>query len=196
MTRTGPILRVLCVLCGGVFLLGGALLTRAASAPSIYGFTTSSSSQQRGLERRFLALPSPENARAAHAFLTAEPHVAGSPRDRVLADWIRDRWREYGLEQIEITEHQVLLPYVTETVVENTLRHAQGERETMWRASLKEDPVAGDPFSTREVGIPYHAYSASGDVTAPLVYAGSGNPADYDWLAAHGVDIKGKIALV
>jgi N-acetylated-alpha-linked acidic dipeptidase len=29
-----------------------------------------------------------------------------------------------------------------------------------------------------------------------VVYAGSGNPEDYDWLAARGVDIKGKIALV
>src|SRR5262245_46956519 len=189
MTRTGPILRVLCVLCGGVFLLGGALLTRAASAPSIYGFTASSSSQQRALERRFLPLPSPENARAAHAFLTAEPHVAGSARDRVLADWIRDRWREYGLEQIEVTEHDVLLPYVTETVIETTT-------PPRWTASLKEEPVAGDPFTTRDTGIPYHAYSASGDVTAPVVYAGSGNPADYDWLAKQGIDIKGTIALV
>ncbi|MCA1650530.1 MAG: aminopeptidase, partial [Acidobacteria bacterium] len=40
------------------------------------------------------------------------------------------------------------------------------------------------------------AYSASGEITAPVVYAGSGNPADYEWLAAHGIDIRGKIALV
>jgi hypothetical protein len=67
---------------------------------------------------------------------------------------------------------------------------------TTWRASLKEDAIAGDPFSARDVGVAYHAYSASGEVEAPVVYANSGNPADYDWLAAHGVDIKGKIALV
>jgi N-acetylated-alpha-linked acidic dipeptidase len=179
---------VLCVLCVDS--------SPQSQSSTIYGFTTSSSAQQRALERRFLPLPSPDQARAAHAFLTAEPHVAGSPRDRVLADWIRDRWREYGLEQIEITEHEVLLPYVTETVVETTLRQAQAERESVWRASLKEEPVAGDPFTARDTGIPYHAYSASGDVTAPIVYAGSGNPADYDWLAARGIDIKGKIALV
>ncbi len=33
-------------------------------------------------------------------------------------------------------------------------------------------------------------------MTAPVVYAGSGNPADYDWLRSKGIDIKGKIALV
>jgi N-acetylated-alpha-linked acidic dipeptidase len=157
--------------------------------PQIYGFTTRSSIAERSIERRFLALPSPDRARDAHAFLTAEPHVAGSPRDRVLAEWVRDRWREDGLEQVAITEHEVLLPYATDVSVEMTA-------PTPWRASLKEDPVAGDPFSARDVGLPYHAYSATGEVTAPVVYAGGGNPADYEWLAEHGIDVKGKIVLV
>src|SRR5262249_17808547 len=133
-------------------------------------------------------LPSPEKARDAHAFLTAEPHVAGSPRDRALAEWVRDRWREAGLEQVEIVEHEVLLPYATDVEVELLPKR--------WRASLKEEPVPGDPAPSRDIGLPYHAYSASGEATAPVVYAGGGNPADYDWLAAHGIDIKGKIALV
>ena len=57
---------------------------------------------ERRLEYRFLTLPSAAKARAAHAFLTADPHVAGSPRDRVLAEWVRDRWKEYGLEEVTI----------------------------------------------------------------------------------------------
>ena len=77
----------------------------------MYGFSARSAIAERGLEAKFLALPSPENARAAHAYLTAEPHVAGTPRDRVLADWVRDRWREYGLDEVQITEHEVLLPF-------------------------------------------------------------------------------------
>jgi len=87
-------LRALCVLCGGAVVVssGGLLAQRPVSA--IYGFTARSSAAERALERRFLAIPSPDQARQAHQFLTAEPHVAGSPRDRVLADWVRDRWRE------------------------------------------------------------------------------------------------------
>jgi N-acetylated-alpha-linked acidic dipeptidase len=65
-----------------------------------------------------------------------------------------------------------------------------------WRAALKEEAIDADPFSARDAGNAYHAYSASGDITAPLVYAGSGNPDDYDWLAQHGVNVKGKIVLV
>jgi N-acetylated-alpha-linked acidic dipeptidase len=180
-----------------VSALLAALITTAGQAqpvPTMSGFTSRSAARERRIENRFLRLPSPEKARAAHAFLTAEPHVAGSPRDRALADWIAERWREAGLEQVEIVEHHVLLPYATDVRVE--MPRSTGGRNETWRASLREDPVAGDPFSTRDIGPAYHAYSASGDVNAPVVYAASGNPSDYDWLAAHGIDIKGKIALV
>lgn len=164
--------------------------TDGAADGAIFGFTASSAREQRALEARFLRLPSAERAEAWHRFLTEEPHVAGSPRDRELAEWTRDRWREFGLDDVEIVEHEVLLPYPQEVTVEMTAPKP-------WRASLKEDPIAGDKDTWSDaIGIPYHAYSASGDVTAPVVYAGSGNPADYDWLAERGIDIKGKVALV
>jgi N-acetylated-alpha-linked acidic dipeptidase len=180
---------VLCTLC--------VLCARGVAAPApreVFGFTATGSAAERALERRFLALPSRTRARDAHAYLTAEPHVAGSPRDRALAEWVRDRWRDYGLEQVEIVEHEVLLPYASDVHVSMTLRSGAGERP--WQATFREDAVEGDPFSARDVGVAYHAYSASGDVTAPVVYAGSGNPADYDWLANHGIDVRGKIILV
>ena len=159
------------------------------SIGTLYGFTPRSSAAERRLEYRFLSLPTAARARDAHAFLTADPHVAGSPRDRVLAEWVRDRWREYGLEQVEIVEHEVLLPYATRVDVGMV-------SPTVWRATMKEDAIEGDPFSARDAGLAYHAYSASGDVTASVVYAGNGNPVDYDTLAQQGVDVKGKIVLV
>jgi len=173
-----------------VLFLGvlGAVSAQRSPTSNIYGFSARSAVKERAIEANFLKLPSPEAARNAHALLTSDPHVAGTPRDRYLAEWVGDRWREYGLEQVEIVEHDVLLPYATDVAVEIPARR--------WRATLKEDAVEGDPESARDVGVAYHAYSASGDVTAPVVYANSGNPADYDWLASRGIDIKGKIALV
>src|SRR3954470_13988413 len=165
--RSGFFLHVLGVprgvafFCGVASLCAGVFLAAAPPPSTVYGFTPRSSAAERRLEYRFLTIPSPTKVREAHAWLTAEPHVAGSPRDRSLAEWVRDRWREYGLEQVEIVEHEVLLPYATEVTVERP----------GWRASLKEDPVDGDPFSARDVGVAYHAYSASGDVTVPVVYA-------------------------
>jgi N-acetylated-alpha-linked acidic dipeptidase len=56
-----------------------------------------------------------------------------------------------------------------------------------WTATLREHP--DDPLA-------FHAYGASGDVTAAVVDAGVGAPADFDRLAARGVDVRGKIVLV
>jgi N-acetylated-alpha-linked acidic dipeptidase len=188
-TRSSASLRLcvhalLCALC----LLCGLPAVRSQTR-GIYGFASSSMPAQRSLESRFQASVDADRIRDFHKEYAARPHVAGSPRDRELAEWTRDRWREYGLEDVEITEHEVLLPYPEEVTVEMTVPRP-------WRASMREDPIPGDEYTHAEVGIPYHAYSASGDVTAPVVYAGSGNPEDYDWLLSKGIDVRGKIALV
>ena len=175
-------------------VLAAAMVATAWQSASTtpFGFTSASARTFSALERRFLDLPSPDRIRDAHLYLAAKPHVAGSPRDRELAEWTRDRFREYGLDDVQITTHEVMLPLPDETSVEMLQPRA-------WRASMREEPIESDPYtqiSEQEAGLPYHAYSASGEITAPVVYAGSGNPADYDRLASLGIDIKGKIALV
>lgn len=172
-----------------------AVLASAAfqpDAPPPLGFSADGAASYLRIEERFLSLPSAERIRDAHLYLADEPHMAGTPRDLELAEWTRDRFRQYGLEDVQITTHEVLLPWPEEVSVELTAPRA-------WRATMREEPVDGDKYTQvapAVAGLPYHAYAASGDVTAPVVYAGSGNPADYDRLAAAGIEIRGKIALV
>jgi N-acetylated-alpha-linked acidic dipeptidase len=156
--------------------------------PGIFGFTLASTAAERTLEKRFLALPSADRAREYHRFLTEKPHLAGSDRNRELAEWVRDRWIEYGLEDVRIEEHEVLLPWPVDLSVEMT-------EPRPWKARFTEDPIPGDPDTTTPV-LHYNAYSKSGEVTAPVVYAASGNPENYDWLEAQGIDVRGKIVLV
>ena len=175
-------------------IAAAALLTVAWQRPLTrpLGFTWSHASTQSEVERRFLASPSADRIRDAHQFLADRPHMAGSARDRELAEWTRDRFQMSGLEEVAITTHDVLLPWPEEVTVEMTAPHS-------WRASMREEPVPGDRYTQADLGaagLPYHAYSASGDVTAPVVYAGSGTPAEYDWLTTQGIDVRGKIALV
>ena len=180
------------VFSAGAAAIAAALVglgARAQVEEAIFGFGRASLSAQRQLEERLLRFPSSERIQSDHRYLTSKPHVAGTPRDRELAEWVAAEWRKAGLEQVEIVEHEVLLPYAEEVSVEMTAPRA-------WRATLREEPIEGDEDTFADVGVPYHAYSASGEVAAPVVYAGSGNPADYDWLAARGIDVKGKIALV
>ena len=171
-------------------LLATAAWQRTSAPP--FGFTRRSAAVHAAFEQRFLSLPSASRIVADHKVLAGSPHLAGSDRDRELMAWTRDRFTEFGLEQVEVTTHEVLLPWPEEVLVEMTGPSA-------WRASMREDPIREDPYtdiSAEAAGIPYHAYSASGEVTAPVIFAGSGNPSDYDALSKRGVDIRGKIALV
>lgn len=122
-------------------------------------------------------------------YFTAEPHPAGSVRNKELADFMAARFREYGLEQVRVHRYDVLLPWPREVKVEMIA-------PTRYEATLKEDAFPQDPQTRSDAGITYLGMSASGDVTGELVYASSGNPADYDSLEAQGIDLKGKIALV
>jgi N-acetylated-alpha-linked acidic dipeptidase len=163
-----------------------------SAGPQLSGFSARGAANYLEVEKQFLALPDAERIRQAHLHLADQPHMAGTPRDRELAEWTRDQFQQYGLEDVQITTHEVLLPWPEEISVEMTAPKA-------WRAAMREEPVAGDKYSQmppEALGLPYHAYAASGEVTAPVVYVGSGNPADYDRLAAEGIDAKGKIALV
>jgi N-acetylated-alpha-linked acidic dipeptidase len=190
----GAVQRILSAsfIAGFIFIVAGLLLVvrQPGAGRPIFGFTAEHAEGQRQIEARWMAQVSADRIREMHRYLAGAPHVAGSARDRELAEWTRDRWRQAGLEDVDIVEHDVLLPWPEEVSVEMTAPEP-------WRASMKEDPVAGDEYSAAaDVGIPHHGYSASGDVEAEVVYAGSGNPVDYDWLAARGIDIKGRIALV
>src|SRR5882762_7871986 len=148
------------------------LLMPGAARPDreapIDGFAPASLAAERDLKRRIARFPSTRRIEADHRYLTAEPHVAGSPRDRLLAEWTRDRWIAAGLDSAEIVEHQVLLPYPRSASVEMTSPH-------VWHATLRER--ATDPIA-------FHAYGASGDVTAAVVSAGTGTPAEFDRRAA------------
>ena len=162
-----------------------------ASRPTVSGFTTASAGEQLALERRFLTQPDTERLRAAHRELTRKPHVAGSLRDRELADWTAKQFTDAGMEDVRIVTHEVMLPRPLEIAVEMTA-------PVQWRAAMRESPVA-DPdthIDVRAEAMPFHAYSASGEVTAPVVFAGGGSDADYDYLERRGVDVRGKIVLV
>lgn len=163
---------------------------RPVSVP--FGFNRATASAQAGVERHFLPLPSADRIRDEHRVFTDEPHMAGTERDHELMVRTRDQFAAFGLEDVDVTTHEVLLPWPEVVTVEMT-------SPMRWQASMREDPIPEDSdtqIAPEKAGLPYHAYSASGEVTAPVVVAGSGNPADYEALARRGIDVRGKIVLV
>ncbi len=62
---------------------------------------------------------------------------------------------------------------------------------------LGEVPIPQDPDGTRhDAGPPFNAWSGEGVAIANVVDAGSGLAADYKALAAKGVDVRTRIALI
>ncbi len=141
------------------------------------------------LERDYRSLPSASNIRENDRHLSAVPHHVGSPGDASNAQWMEQKFREWGLDA-KIETFDVLFPTPKERVLELI-------EPTRFRAALVEPPVAGDPTSSQAaLQLPtYNAYSIDGDVTAPLVYVNYGVPADYELLERMGVDVRGKIAI-
>jgi N-acetylated-alpha-linked acidic dipeptidase len=160
------------------------------SQTSILGFTPSAAAHETEIENKFKAIPSPDEERRQHHIFTAEPHVAGSPRNNELARYMADQWRNEGLEDVIIRRYDVYGSNPKSTFLEMTA-------PVHYRAGLRELPIVGDP-DTKNKGISsaWSGMSASGEVTAPLVYAHSGNPEDYDLLRKQGIDVKGKVVLV
>jgi N-acetylated-alpha-linked acidic dipeptidase len=157
---------------------------------SILGFTPASTTRESATEARFKAIPSPEEERRQHRIFTAEPHVAGSKRNNELADYIAAEWRKQGLEDVAIREYDV---YGTNPKSASLEMIAP----ISYRATLREAPLDADPDSKNPaISGAWSGMSISGEVTAAVVYAHSGNPEDYDLLRKHRISVKGKIVLV
>jgi N-acetylated-alpha-linked acidic dipeptidase len=154
------------------------------------GFFADSSATQRRWEEQFRAVPAPKSAREHLRRLTLEPHIAGTKEDYATAIYVRDQLRSYGLNA-ELKEYDVWLPYPNApSTVELITNRTQ-------RLSVTEAVVPGDPTSSNPKITPlFNGYSASGDVTGPLVYANYGLPGDYEDLKKVGVDVAGKIVIV
>jgi len=160
----------------------------AQEPPPIRGFSGGSATAERDAEHKFQAVPSPDNLREYMRTIAAEPHHAGSPNSKKVADYVLEKFKSWGLDAT-IEEFEALMPFPVERVVELV-------GPDRYVAKLQEPPVDADPDSGDAGQLPsFNAYSADGDVTADLVYVNYGIPEDYEQLAKLGIDVKGKIAI-
>lgn len=157
----------LILLISSFFLLLGQ---KSGQEKRIAGFTLKSSRIERQTEKKLKALPEPQNCKKYLRHLTEEPHMAGSQENYQLALYVRDKFKEFGLDEVELVEYRVLLSYPKDITVEMV-------EPKHYRATLREEGYFRDKDSyDSRVSIGFNAYSASGEVTAPVVYAYGGNP--------------------
>ena len=174
-----PVLAVLAV---------AVILVAQESPQPIRGFPETQWAAERELERRAQALPEPDRIRTYLERMSRKPHHAGSAGSQAVAEYALGLLKEFGLDA-RIEHFESLLPYPA-------TRSLELVSPVKYRAALKETAIPEDKFSAQPGQLPtYNAFSAAGDVTAPLVYVNYGVPEDYDNLAKQGIDVKGTIVI-
>src|SRR5581483_9681484 len=164
-------------------------LSATVAGQSLAGYSPDGARAEVDWETKFRAIPNPQNERDDMQRLTAHPHHVGSPYDKDNAEWMLAKMKEWGLDAT-IETFDVLFPTPKERAVELVA-------PSKFTASLQEPPIAVDPTSNQQSEqLPtYNAYSADGDVTAPLVYVNYGIPEDYEKLDRLGISVKGAIVI-
>ncbi len=169
-----------------------ALLALQSAAPAgpepRLGFSSRALIAERAAEAKFTSEISIDSISRFHRSITARPHIAGSPASMKVAETIRQSLADAGL-QTEVHEFQVYLS----TPKSITAELVEPVKETL---TVHEPANPLDPDSSNPELVPaFVAYSASGEVRAPVVYVNYGLPADYAKIEAAGLDVRGKIVM-
>jgi len=183
-------------LFAGIIAAAGLAGTpRAAAAPgesgqTMEGFTADAAATEAQLEQRFDTDLSAAEEGDWLKTLTAAPNHVGSPHDKANAEFILQKFREWGWDA-SIETFSVLYPTPRDVSLELVA-------PTHFAAVLREPPLAGDETSvqTAEELPAYNAYGADGDVEGELIYVNQGMPDDYKELEREGLSVKGRIVLV
>jgi len=174
------------VLVVGLLTLG--VQRPVAQGQPIRGFPQAEVEAQRAREAQVRAVPDSARLRRYMEVMAGEPHVAGRPGSRKVAEFARETFASFGLDA-QIESFEALMPWPAERTVEmvSPSRHAMAIAEPV----LTADPDSADADMTPV----FNAYSGDGDVTGEVVYVNYGMPADFDRLEQMGISVKGKVVL-
>jgi N-acetylated-alpha-linked acidic dipeptidase len=167
-----------------------SILSQAADTPHVLrGYSSQNAATEMQWEEKFKQIPQQDRLRENMRRLAARPHHVGSPYDKDNAEWILAQLKSWGLDA-QIETFDTLFP----TPAERSLELLEPVK---YKAKLEEPVLSVDPTSDQKSEqLPtYNAYSADGDVTAPIVYVNYGSPADYEELERMGVSVSGSIVL-
>jgi len=147
------------------------------------------SKSQLELESQFDKVLNAQNLDKWMKHMSSKPHHVGSPWSKQNAEFIANKFREWGYDA-EIETFEVLVPFPT---IRKLKMIAPNQVDLkLFEPKLKEDATSG---ITENVLPGYNAFSADGNVTAELVFVNYGIPKDYEELRRMGIDVRGKIVI-
>jgi N-acetylated-alpha-linked acidic dipeptidase len=156
---------------------------------TLTGFTSDSTARQLDYEKRLLPLPQSDAFRDHLLNITRDPHPAGTEANLRVAEYLAESMEKAGLK-VDRYEYDVYIPEPgadIDVALVTPIRLPLNNQEYV----LKEDPFSAHP----DLLPGWNAFSGSGDVTAPVVYANYGRKEDFEKLEELGVSVKGKIVI-
>jgi N-acetylated-alpha-linked acidic dipeptidase len=123
-------------------------------------------------------------------YVTSYDHVAGTEGSYILGQWIEEQFKDAHMDTYTHDEYFVYLNYPKE----HGRRVAIVEpEEKKWEAKLEEGNAYDPP---RAQTMTFHGFSASGNVTGPLIYANYGHKKDFKTLWDSGINVRGAVVLM
>lgn len=165
------------------------VVTLSLSAQDFTGYSPESAKAQEQLEAQFRKSIDKSRFKTHLKTLTENPHIAGTPANEKVKDYIMESMSGAGLD-VKSYPYEVYMSSgpgesLVELISPETMMLDQQE------SALEEDPYSSHP----ELVKGWNAYSGNGDVTAEVVYANYGTKADFEQLEELGVSIEGKIVI-
>lgn len=123
-------------------------------------------------------------------YITSYDHVGGSEGSYYLGQWIEGKFKEAHMDTFAQEEFHVYMNYPKK----NGRRVAIVDPpESAWEAKLEEGSAYDPPKPQTAT---FHGFSASGNVTGPLIYVNYGSEKDFKRLWDSDINVKGTIALM
>jgi len=185
------------VVCVAIAFTVGYLVRRAVHNPTCPS-NTMPANPMAGREKVWDAVVKridPSRIDANMKYLSAEPHVAASPRNNELANEYERRFNAYGFDEVEKLTYNVLLSYPNQSQP-NYAYIMNNTNGVNFRTQYMEDIL--DPAeNSPEAYQPFNAFGLAATVTGDLVYVNYGRREDFKMLKdKFNVNCTGKIVIV
>jgi hypothetical protein len=99
--------------------------------------------------------------------LSSIPNLAGTPQDLEVASWVRDRFVEGGLDEVQLVPYKVLLSY-PDMSNPNQVSLLDSNGKVNFTTSGRQTPLFSSEEFSPLVQPNFNAYSANGTVEVKL----------------------------
>lgn len=199
MDRLHKILIGACALttvCSFILGIGLFTLLNQKTLSIISSLTWNSLQQETDITLSILNEIEPKTLEENLQWISQSPHEAGSNRDENIAMWIRQLFRKYQFDDVQVSTYKALLSYPS-VVEQSRVELLDGSGEIQFSTNPGGGFESGRAMSNMGGTSTYfHAYSPSGAIERTLIYANYGRDVDFLKLQELNIPIVDRLVIV